>query len=52
MPEEQRTVVILKTWRDKTFREIGEMLEVSENTAASRYRYAMERLRGLMEEES
>jgi RNA polymerase sigma-70 factor (ECF subfamily) len=48
LPQSQREVVVLKVYRDKTFEEIGEMLGVSLNTAASRYRYAMERLRTLL----
>lgn len=50
LPEKQRVVVVLKSLRDKTFREIGEMLGISENTAGSRYRYGMARLRALMRE--
>lgn len=50
LPEKQRCVVVLKFYRDKTFREIGEMLGISENTAASRYRYGMAKLRELLKE--
>jgi RNA polymerase sigma-70 factor (ECF subfamily) len=35
----------MKIWNDKTFAEIGEALEISQNTAASRYRYGLEALR-------
>jgi RNA polymerase sigma-70 factor (ECF subfamily) len=45
LPEEQRTVVVLKLYENLTLQEIGEVLGVSPNTAASRYRYALERLR-------
>ena len=45
LPAEQREVVVLKVWGDLTFDEIGEQLSVSPNTAASRWRYAMEALR-------
>ena len=41
LPNEQREVVILKIWNDLTFAEIGSVLEISQNTAASRYRYAL-----------
>ncbi|HEY3662159.1 MAG TPA: RNA polymerase sigma factor [Chthoniobacterales bacterium] len=41
LPDEQREVVILKIWNDLTFAEIGSVLEISQNTAASRYRYAL-----------
>lgn len=51
LPERQRAVVVLKFFRDKTLREIGEMLDISGNTAASCLRYGMEKLRALMHEE-
>ena len=41
IPPEQREVVVLKIWGDLTFDEIGRQLEISPNTAASRYRYAL-----------
>ncbi len=45
LPDEQREVVVLKTWGGLTFDQIGEQLAISPNTAASRWRYAMEALR-------
>ncbi len=48
LPDEQREVVVLKIWGDLTFDEIGEQLSISPNTAASRWRYAMETLRKLI----
>ncbi len=48
LPDEQREVVVLKIWGDLTFDEIGEQLSISPNTAASRWRYAMEALRKLI----
>ncbi len=42
---EQREVIALKINGELTFAEIGQVLKVSPNTAASRYRYALERLR-------
>jgi len=45
LPAEQREVVHLKLYEGRSFREMGEMTGVSMNTAASRYRYAMEKLR-------
>ena len=45
LPEEQREVVVLKIWGDLTFDEIGEQMQISPNTAASRWRYAMEALK-------
>lgn len=50
LPQSQREVVALKVYREKTFREIARLLGVSMNTAASRYRYGMERLRGLLKD--
>ncbi|MDA1316306.1 MAG: RNA polymerase sigma factor [Acidobacteria bacterium] len=52
LPEKQRTVVVLKFFRDKTLGEIGDMLRISGNTAASRLRYGMEKLKHLLTEES
>jgi RNA polymerase sigma-70 factor (ECF subfamily) len=45
LPEEQRQVIRLKTEAGLTFAEIADLLEISPNTAASRYRYAIEKLR-------
>ena len=38
----------MKIWSQLTFQEIGEALGISENTAASRYRYALEALRRIL----
>jgi RNA polymerase sigma-70 factor, ECF subfamily len=46
LPEEQRAVVHLKLWEGLTFGEIATVLEISPNTAASRYRYGLDKLRG------
>ncbi len=45
LPEKQREVIVLKTDAQLTFAEIGKLLGVSANTAASRYRYGLEKLR-------
>ena len=45
LPQEQREVLVLKLWQDLTFERIGEVLGISPNTAASRYRYALAALR-------
>ncbi|MEM9079846.1 MAG: sigma-70 family RNA polymerase sigma factor [Verrucomicrobiota bacterium] len=42
LSEKLREVVTLKVWVGLTFAEIGEVLRISHNTAASRYRYALE----------
>jgi RNA polymerase sigma-70 factor (ECF subfamily) len=46
LPAEHSEVIVLKIWEDLTFARIGEVLEVSPSTVASRYRYAMEKLAG------
>ena len=45
LPEEQREVIVLHLWGELTFAEIGQVLSTSANTAASRYRYALTKLR-------
>jgi RNA polymerase sigma-70 factor, ECF subfamily len=45
LPPEQRAVVHLKLWEEATFEAIAETLGISANTAASRYRYAIDKLR-------
>ena len=44
LPAEQREVIVLKVWHRYTFEELGELLEISPNTAAGRYRYGMRKL--------
>ncbi|MCK7476508.1 MAG: ECF-type sigma factor [Candidatus Moduliflexus flocculans] len=45
LPAEQREAVYLKVFDGLTFREIASVCGVSANTAASRYRYGIEKLR-------
>ena len=45
LPPEQREIVQLKVYEDWTFQEIADLLAIPLNTAASRYRYAMDKLR-------
>ena len=45
LPRDQREVIVLKIWHKHTFQEIGELLEISPNTAAGRYRYGLQKLR-------
>jgi len=45
LPDDQRAVVHLKLWEHLTFEQIAEALGVSPNTAASRYRYGVDKLR-------
>jgi RNA polymerase sigma-70 factor (ECF subfamily) len=46
LPAEQRAVVHLKLWTGLTFEEIATALDIPPNTAASRYRYGLDKLRG------
>jgi RNA polymerase sigma-70 factor, ECF subfamily len=48
LPEDQREVVVLHIWGELTFAQIADLLDISSNTAASRYRYALAKLRGTM----
>ncbi len=48
LPPEQRAVVHLKLWEGLTFAQIAETLNLPPNTAASRYRYAIDKLRELL----
>jgi len=45
LPPEQREVIVLKIWHEYTFEEIGDLLELSPNTVAGRYRYGLQKLR-------
>jgi RNA polymerase sigma-70 factor (ECF subfamily) len=45
LPEKFSSVIIMKIWGERTFAEIGEALEISQNTAASRHRYGLEALK-------
>jgi RNA polymerase sigma-70 factor (ECF subfamily) len=47
LPQEQREVVVLHIWGQLTFAEAAAIVGVSPNTAASRYRYGLEKLRGI-----
>lgn len=45
LPAEQREVVVLHIWGQLTFEEAAAVIGVSPNTAASRYRYGLAKLR-------
>jgi len=49
LPPQQREVIALKIDGGLTFAQIAEVLDVNANTAASRYRYALKKLRQLLE---
>ncbi len=50
LPAEQAEMIVLKIWHELTFAEIGRILDISPNTAASRYRYGLEKLRTILGE--
>jgi len=52
LPPEQREVIALKIDGELTFAQIADVLGVSINTAASRYRYALQKLRRSLGETS
>jgi RNA polymerase sigma-70 factor, ECF subfamily len=45
LPQEQREVVLLHVWGQLTFEEAAAIVGISPNTAASRYRYALAKLK-------
>jgi RNA polymerase sigma-70 factor (ECF subfamily) len=48
LPAEQRAVLHLKLWAGLTFEEVAATLDIPPNTAASRYRYGLDKLRHLL----
>lgn len=49
LPVEQREVIVLKFWHQYTFEAMGELLEVSPNTVAGRYRYGLQKIKSRLE---
>lgn len=49
LPEEQRTVVMMRHYYDMSFKEIAESCDISINTALGRMRYALINLRKVIE---
>jgi RNA polymerase sigma-70 factor (ECF subfamily) len=45
LPVDQREVIVLKIWHEHTFEEIADLLEISPNTVAGRYRYGLQKLK-------
>jgi RNA polymerase sigma-70 factor, ECF subfamily len=45
LPDEQREVLVMKVWGGLTFPQIAQALDIPPNTAASRYRYALQALK-------
>ena len=48
LPDDQRQVVVLHIWGELTFAQVAEVLSIGANTVASRYRYALAKLREAM----
>jgi RNA polymerase sigma-70 factor (ECF subfamily) len=48
LPAEQRETIVLKIWHEYTFEEIGQLLNLSPNTVAGRYRYGLQKLRACL----
>jgi RNA polymerase sigma-70 factor (ECF subfamily) len=49
LPDDQKEIIILKIFQDFTFNEVASICGLSINTAASRYRYGIEKLRSSLE---
>ncbi len=49
VPEDQREIIIMHVWGEMTFDQIARVLDISPNTAASRYRYGLTKLRSVMQ---
>lgn len=52
LPDEQREVLIMKEYEGLKFREIAEVLNISENTAKSRLYYGLESMRKILKEQN
>jgi RNA polymerase sigma factor (sigma-70 family) len=48
LPDDQQQVLVLHIWGELTFSQIAGLLDINPNTAASRYRYALAKLRESM----
>ncbi len=51
LPDEQRETVVLHLQGELAFREIARLQEISINTAQSRYRYGLDKLRSMLDGE-
>jgi RNA polymerase sigma-70 factor (ECF subfamily) len=50
LPKEQKQVLVMRIYGDKSFKEIAEKMNVSLNTSLGRMRYALLNLRKMIEE--
>jgi RNA polymerase sigma-70 factor, ECF subfamily len=51
LPESQREVLVMRIWGELSFPQIGSALQITDNTAKSRYRYALAKLSEQLAEE-
>jgi RNA polymerase sigma-70 factor (ECF subfamily) len=51
LPENQREVLVMRIWGGLTFPQIAAVLQISDHTAKSRYRYALAKLSEQLAEE-
>ena len=49
LPVDQREAIVLKIWHGCTFEDIGDLLDISPNTAAGRYRYGLQKIKSALE---
>lgn len=49
LPLQQRSVVVLRTWHDLSFKEIGQVLSLAEGTVKAHYFFALKNLRKQLE---
>lgn len=49
LPPEQRSIAEMRLWHGLTFEQIAQAQQIPLNTAASRFRYALEKLRSLLQ---
>ncbi len=52
LPAEQREAIVLKIWQEYTFEEIGQLLGLSPNTVAGRYRYGLQKMRCCLKDDN
>ncbi len=51
LPESQREVLVMRIWGGLSFPQIAAVLQISDNTVKSRYRYALAKLGEQLAEE-
>lgn len=51
LPDDQRQAIVMKLWGGLSFRQIADVAQIKPDTAASRYRYGLEKLRQMLSPE-